>query len=97
MMSETNSIPAAGSVARQARLVARLSHKRYLADLKLKAMMEERYGVHDEMPDSLVEMIEYGANGDLITAKMMDEEMTAEGFPPPCFIDPMDLRTDDCI
>ena len=71
-------IPSAGSVARK---VGALANRFRDADMELKRLMTLRYGEHDEMPDSLVEVIEYGA-GKPVTAKYIEAEMIEAGFPP---------------
>jgi aminopeptidase N len=95
------SAPSAGAIAKLARKVAHHARAHSIADLALKEAMEERYGEHDEMPDTLVESINYG-NGRPPTGAEIDEQMAKAGFPPlqnTQFRDAGDkspaLRTDD--
>jgi hypothetical protein len=44
--------------------------------------MQARYGEHDEMPDPIVEVTQYGAGGGTITLRWLDEMMAADGYLP---------------
>lgn len=65
---------------RSARKCARLAAEFTKADQVFKALMEERYGVHDEMPDPIVEVTQYGSeNLKEITLEWLDEMMIKDG------------------
>lgn len=75
--------PSAGSaLVRAAKKCAKLSALFADADAELKELMTERYGDHDEMPDPIVEVTQYGSRGSRITLKWLDEEMTKAGHSP---------------
>jgi hypothetical protein len=75
--------PLSGSaLVRAAKKVQRLANEFQAADAELKRQMEARYGDHDEMPDPIVEVTQYGGRGGAITLRWLDEEMAAAGFPP---------------
>ena len=74
--------PACSALVAAAKKCAELSRKFTAADARLKELMKARYGEHDEMPDTIVDVTQYGATGKTITLKWLDAEMTEAGFPP---------------
>jgi hypothetical protein len=71
------------AVIRAAKKLRAIKRRAAEADAELLILMRARYGDHDEMPDSLVEIIEYPNGADFsLTLAYIDEEMTAAGFPP---------------
>ena len=69
-------------LVRAAKRCAKLAADFSDADAELKRLMTARYGPHDEMPDPIVEITQYGATGETITIQWLDREMTAAGCPP---------------
>ena len=75
--------PLSGSaLVRATKKVQRLANEFKVADAELKRQMEHRYGDHDEMPDSIVEVTQYGGRGEAITLRWLDAEMSADGYSP---------------
>jgi len=70
------------ALVRSAKKCHELAWKFSAADAELKRLMQARYGFHDEMPDPIVEVTQYGAGGGTITLKWLDEMMSADGYPP---------------
>lgn len=69
-------------ITRAARKVAAGARRQFEADQQLKRLMTARYGEHDELPDSIVEAVQYGGGDKDITLAWIDAEMTAAGYPP---------------
>jgi len=67
-------------LVKAARKCKDLAYKFSLADAQLKRLMLDRYGPHDEMPDSIVEVTQYGSGGSKITLQWMDEMMLMDGY-----------------
>jgi len=70
------------AITRAARKVAAGARRQFDADQRLKRLMTARYGDHDELPDSIVEAVQYGGGDKDITLAWIDDEMTAAGYPP---------------
>jgi hypothetical protein len=80
---ERCSVALGSAVLLAAKKLRKIKRRAAVADADLQALMRDRYGDHDEMPDSLVEIIEYSNGPDsALTLAYIDAEMTAAGFPP---------------
>jgi len=75
-------VAAGSALVMAAKKCHELAWKFNAADAELKRLMEARYGFHDEMPDPIVEVTQYGAGGGTITLKWLDEMMAADGYLP---------------
>ena len=76
------SVRPADRLVRAAKKCQRLASQFAAADLELKELMHDRYGDHDEMPDEIVEITQYGSGGQKVTIRWMDSVMTEAGYPP---------------
>lgn len=74
--------PSGSALVRAARRCQRIANQFQAADAELKRQMEARYGEHDELPDPIVEITQYGSYGQPITIKWLDAEMAREGYSP---------------
>jgi hypothetical protein len=75
-------LPTCSALVRAAKKTQRLANEFQAADAEFQRQMEDRYGDHGEMPDSIVEATQYGGRGVLITIKWLDAEMASEGYHP---------------